>query len=75
MKVASIIFIVIGMVINFLYSYAMGAVGVAVGIWMLATLNSNKKSIAAGVCGILFTGLLGGIFYLCWNPEVKKDND
>ena len=72
MKVAAIIFIVLGMIINFVSGVILlGLIGVGIGVWMLVTLYSNKKSIAAGVLGLLFTGLLGGIFYLCWKPDIN----
>lgn len=68
MKVASIIFVVLGMILNFFYSVPMGVIGVIIGIIMICTLAADKKSVLLGVLGIIFTGLLGGIFYLCWNP-------
>ena len=73
MKVATIIFTALGIVINFLYvNWILGLIGIGVGIWMITTLVSDKKQTAAGVCGILFTGIIAGILYLCWNPETAK---
>lgn len=75
MRNASIIFTVLGMVVNFLISPIFGAIGVAAGVWALYTLSQNKKSIACGVVAILFTGLLGGVFYLLWQPETAKKEE
>ena len=33
----------------------------------------KTTSVAAGVLGLFFTGLLGGVLYLCWNPSKKSE--
>ncbi len=33
------------------------------------SIKENKKSVGIGVCNILFCGIVGGIFYLIWNPD------
>lgn len=71
MKIASIILTIAGMFLNF---YVIGPswlsyVGLVIGIYMLITLFSDRKKTWLGVLGLIFTGLLGGIFYLCWQPE------
>ena len=50
---------------------ALSIVGVIVGISILSSLNYNEKSVALGVLGIIFLSVLGGIFYLMWNPGEK----
>ena len=69
LKVLSIVFTCIGIVLNFYYVWWLGLIGIAVGIWMIIGLSTNKKNIVAGILGIAFTGVLGGICYLCWTPE------
>ena len=69
LKVLSIVFTAIGIMINFYCVWWLGLIGIGVGVWMIIGLCTNEKSIAAGILGILFTGILGGIFYLCWTPE------
>lgn len=69
MKVAAIIFMVLGILANFAYSILLGVIGAIVGIIAIITLANDKKSVAVGVLSLLFTGLIGGILYLCWNPE------
>ena len=44
------------------------AVGILVNIWMLITLFRGDKCLPAGVFGLLFASLVGGILYLCWDP-------
>ena len=69
MKIASIIFIVLGAILNFSVNVPMGVIGLCVGIWAIYTLGVNRKNTACGVLCIFFTGLLGGIFYLCWSGD------
>lgn len=69
MKVAAIIFMVLGILANFAYSILLGVIGAIVGIIAIITLANDKKSVAVGVLSLLLTGLIGGILYLCWNPE------
>ena len=70
MKTATIVFTIIGIIFNFLFvNWICGIIGIAIGIWMLIGLIDNKKSIAAGVCGIIFTGIIAGILYLCWDDN------
>ena len=69
MKVAAIIFMVLGILANFIYSILLGVIGAIVGIIAIITLANDKKSVAVGVLSLLLTGFIGGILYLCWNPE------
>jgi uncharacterized membrane protein HdeD (DUF308 family) len=69
MQIAATIFIILGMIANFFVVWWLGVIGLIVGAFMLATLFSGRKYIVLGILGILFTGLLGGILYLCWTPE------
>ena len=76
MKTASIVFTIIGMVVNFLTgAWIFAIAGVVIGAFMLNSLNNNKKQLWLGILGIFFTGLLGGIFYLCWEPEKKGESE
>ena len=41
------------------------------GVFTIIAINSivkNNKKIWIGVCDLLFCGVIGGIFYLIWNP-------
>lgn len=73
MKVAALIFTIFGMIVEIyvlLYTnWVLGVIGLVVGAIMIASLCANKKNTAVGILGILFTGILGGVLYLCWNPE------
>lgn len=69
MPLAVTIFVILGVIVDFFVAWWLGAIGLVVGAIMLATLLSGRKSIVVGVLDILFTGLLGGILYLCWQPE------
>ena len=75
MKVASIIFTVLGIIANFYYSNViLGIIGLIIGIIAIISLCEGKKNIAIGIFDVLFTGLLGGIFYLCWDPNKETKN-
>lgn len=42
------------------------------GVFTIVATNSilkNNKKIWIGVCDLLFCGLIGGIFYLIWDPN------
>lgn len=42
------------------------------GVFTIVATNSilkNNKKIWVGVCDLLFCGLIGGIFYLIWDPN------
>lgn len=78
MKIASRVFCIIGLVantflmINFMRVYPSVLViwiillvlSLVFSIWGIAT---KTKSIALGVCLILFTNVFAGVFYLCWD--------
>lgn len=70
MKIAAIIFIALGMFVNFAYSIVLGVIGLIIGIIALISLATDHRNVAIGILALIFTGLLGGIFYLCWNPEM-----
>ena len=50
-------------------------VGIIVGIKIISSLDSNDKQTYLGILGIIFLSLLGGIFYLIWNPGVKVHSE
>lgn len=52
-----------------------GVLGVLFGIFAISDLNKNRKRIWVGVCSLIFCGLVGGILYLCWQPEVAPVNN
>lgn len=76
MKAAATVLTIIGMVVTAItlpYNVGWGVLllilDIVVGILSLVTLGTNHKSVFIGIMNLLFCGLLGGIFYLCWNPE------
>lgn len=44
-------------------------VDIAIAVSAISSIDTNKKSIGMGVVDLLFSSLVGGILYLCWNPE------
>ena len=78
MAIASLIFTILGLCYSLymvLYvSWILGALGIVFGIWMIAGLCTGKKSIVVGVLGLLFTGLIGGILYLCWDGTAISES-
>jgi hypothetical protein len=77
MGIAALIFTILGMIASvytFIWvNWVLGAIGIAIGIWMIIGLCLGKKNIAAGILGILFTGIIGGILYLCWDGDKLGD--
>lgn len=77
MAIAALIFTILGMccsIFMFIYtSWLLGAAGIAIGVWMIVSLVQGKKNIAAGILGILFTGVISGILYLCWDGIAIND--
>lgn len=70
MKIASIIFICLGVAANFIWTpWWLGLIGIGFGIALIVSLCKNTKLIWLGIIGLFFTSLLGAIFYLCWTPE------
>ncbi len=39
------------------------------------SLDINGKSVAIGVLDLLFVSIIGGIYYLCWNPNINLQNN
>lgn len=78
MKTASIVLTSIGIALNFLWltgsfysSYwtpILNIIGCTIGVITLVSLGNNTKNTAIGILCAIFTSILGGIFYLCWNP-------
>ena len=56
-------------------SLVLGVLSVLFGIFAISDLNKNRKRIQVGVCNLVFCGLVGGILYLCWKPEVAPVNN
>lgn len=56
-------------------SLVLGALGVMFGFLATSDLYKNRKRIWVGVCNLIFCGLVGGILYLCWKPEVAPVNN
>ncbi len=56
-------------------SLVLGALGVMFGFLATSDLYKNRKRIWVGVCNLVFCGLVGGILYLCWQPEVAPVNN
>ena len=44
-------------------------VGIAIAVSAISSIDTNEKSVGMGVADLLFSSLVGGILYLCWNPE------
>ena len=56
-------------------SLVLGVLSVLLGIFAISDLNKNRKRIWVGVSSLIFCGLVGGILYLCWQPEVAPVNN
>lgn len=56
-------------------SLVLGVLSVLFGIFAISDLNKSRKRIWVGVCNLVFCGLVGGILYLCWKPEVAPVNN
>ena len=62
-------------VIMAILSLVLGVLSVLFGIFAISDLNKNRKRIWVGVCNLIFCGLVGGILYLCWQPEAVPVNN
>jgi hypothetical protein len=84
MKIATIVFLVLGMIVTGaqnisqamnpenltpIVNYISIALALIFGILALVFVAQNKKNVAIGVCALLFSGLIGGVLYLCWKPD------
>ena len=84
MKIATIVFLLLGMIVTGaqnisqamnpenlmpIVNYISIALAVIFGILALVFVAQNKKNVAIGVCALLFSGLIGGVLYLCWKPD------
>ena len=84
MKIATIVFLVLGMIVTGwqnvtqamnpenlmpMVNYISIALALVFGILALVFVAQNKKNVAIGVCALLFSGLIGGVLYLCWKPD------
>ena len=84
MKIATIVFLVLGMIVTGwqnvtqamnpenlmpMVNYISIALALVFGILALVFVAQNRKNVAVGVCALLFSGLIGGILYLCWKPD------
>ena len=61
-----------GYEINFVLALFYLGWAILCGVFGTITTNSikkNKKAVWIGVCDIIFCGVVGGIFYLIWNPN------
>lgn len=56
-------------------SLVLGVLSVLFGSFAISDLNKSRKRIWVGVCNLVFCGLVGGILYLCWQPEVAPVNN
>ena len=56
-------------------SLVLGVLSVLFGSFAISDLNKSRKRIWVGVCSLIFCGLVGGILYLCWQPEVAPVNN
>ena len=56
-------------------SLILGVLSVLFGIFAISDLNKNRKRIWVGVSSLILCGLVGGILYLCWQPEVAPVNN
>ena len=56
-------------------SLVLGVLSVLFGFFAISDLNKSRKRIWVGVCNHVFCGLVGGILYLCWKPEVAPVNN
>lgn len=56
-------------------SLVLGVLSVLFGSFAISDLNKSRKRIWVGVCNLVFCGLVGGILYLCWKPEVAPVNN
>ena len=83
MKITTIIFLALGMLVTCYSNYTeylnpenlmpiVNLISIALalvfGTLALVFTIKNKKNVAIGVCALLFSGLIGGILYLCWKP-------
>lgn len=91
MKTASKIFNIISIVLNAIYFVVIISLnassdmsGLLSIVYLIriciaaVTLNNiakNNKSIALGVVDLLFSSLVGGILYLCWDSNVNSQNN
>ena len=50
-----------------------GFIGLVVYLSALKSIRNNDKRIALGVFLIIFCGIIGGIFYLIWEPDTIAD--
>lgn len=86
MKGTSICFNIAGIIYNSIlcfYYFAQGllyfiiacffAVGVIMCIVSIVKLAINEKDVSTGVCDLIFGSFVGGILYLCWNPDEDDD--
>ena len=81
MKKATIIFLILGMVITtvsnilsispetIIACIITIAFSLVFGGLALLSVFKGKKNIFFGIMALLFSGLIGGILYLCWNPN------
>lgn len=77
MTIATLVFTILGLCYS-LYmficiNWILGVLGIVFGVWMIVDLCSGTKHIAVGILGLLFTGLIGGILYLCWDGTKLGD--
>lgn len=56
-------------------SLVLGVLSVLFGSFAISDLNKSRKRIWVGVSSLIFCGLVGGILYLCWQPEVAPVNN
>lgn len=80
MKKATIVFLVLGMVITTASgiftmkpeSMVTNIISIALclvfGGLALTSVFKGNKNIFFGIMALLFSGLIGGILYLCWDP-------
>lgn len=81
MKKATIVFLVLGMVVTtvsgLLSMKADTTITTIISIVLcllfgglaLSSVFKGKKNIFFGIMALLFSGLIGGILYLCWDPR------
>ena len=81
MKKATIIFLVLGMVVttasgiftmtpeSMVRSIISIALCLVFGGLALTSVFKGKKNIFFGIMALIFSGLIGGVLYLCWDPH------